>query len=187
MDLFNLLPLWGIALMIFLLRIIDVSLGTIRTIAVVQGRVPFAVALGFVEIILWVTAIAQVIAHVSQHPILPIAYAGGFACGNAVGITLEKKLAIGNIAIRIITAHGKAVAHAVGAFSHVVTIIEGSGGDKPVSLIYLTCKRRTLPSVIQIAQAIDTDLFYVVERFAETSRLAPIPQPTGWRAVLKKK
>ena len=86
------LPAWALAGTIFLLRIIDVSLGTMRTITVVNGRLRLSVALGFFEVLVWVTAVSQVILRLRDHPILVLAYAAGFAAGNAVGILLERKL-----------------------------------------------------------------------------------------------
>ena len=181
------LPAWALALMIFSLRVVDVSLGTMRTLMVVQGRVPYAVAMGFVEVLLWTTAISQVITNIGQYPLLAVAYAGGFATGNAVGITLERFLAFGTSAARIITSKGASVAARISTMAHVVTSITGSGSNGQVTLLYVTCERRILRDMITQAQAIDPHLFYVIERFSETSRLAPILQPTGWRAVLKKK
>lgn len=187
MEIIDTFPIWTLAAVIFGLRVVDVSLGTVRTLSVVQGWVPLAMALGFTEILVWVTAISHVITNISQHPYLPFAYAGGFAVGNAVGITLERRLALGNVAVRLITEYGEQVTKALGDLSHVVTSINGTGSHGPVQLLYITCQRRNLAKLIATARNIDTALFYVVERFAETSRLAPLPQPTGWRAVLKKK
>ena len=66
------LPIWALALLIFCLRIGDVSIGTMRTIAVVNGRVKLSVLLGFFEVIIWILAIGSVIQRIAEHPILPI-------------------------------------------------------------------------------------------------------------------
>ncbi len=83
----------------------DVSLGTLRTISVVHGRTRVSVVLGFFEVLVWVTAVSQVITRLDESPWLAVAYAGGFAAGNAVGIALEKRLKLGSVVVRIITAH----------------------------------------------------------------------------------
>lgn len=176
-----------LALLIFLSRMADVSLGTMRTIAVVQARIPLAMVLGFIEVNIWVLAVSQVISRLDDFPYLTIAYAGGFAAGNAVGIALERRLAIGSAAIRVISRNGRALAGELNRLGHVVASIDGESPDGPQTLVYATCARRDLPSIIDRARAIDPNLFYVVERFAETSRLVPVPPTTGWRAVLKKK
>src|SRR5690606_11004747 len=101
----NELPMWGLASAIFILRMIDVSMATLRTIAVVQGRIVVSVAIGFVEVLVWVTTVAQVIQHASNSPLLLFAFAGGFAAGNGVGILLERWLAMGAVILRIVSLH----------------------------------------------------------------------------------
>jgi uncharacterized protein YebE (UPF0316 family) len=187
--------IWTLAGVIFALRICDVSLGTIRTISVVHGRVLVAVSLGFVELLLWTLAISQVIRNLSEYPVLAVAYAGGFATGNAMGVTIEKKLAMGRTALRIISERGSDIANALRTSGQHLLTVSGIGRDGPTALVYATCARRDMRGLIDRAKDIDPKLFYVVERYAETSQLSPVTtaapltplQPTGWRAVLKKK
>ena len=81
-----------LSLVICCARIVDVSLGTLRTVAVVRGQVMEASALGFFEILIWVLAISKVMTTL-DNPLNVIGYAAGFALGNAVGILIEQKLA----------------------------------------------------------------------------------------------
>ena len=97
------IPILLTGLAIFLARIVDVSLGTLRTISIVQGRTWVSFWLGFVEIIIWLWVISTVIPQVREIPILAIFYAFGFACGNMVGIRIERWLAFGHIIIRVIS------------------------------------------------------------------------------------
>jgi len=119
--------------------------------------------------------------------VLAVAYAGGFATGNAMGVTIEKKLAMGRTALRIISDRGADIANALRSSGQHLLTVDGAGRAGPTALVYATCARRDLRNLIERAKVIDPYLFYVVERYAETSQLVPIPQPTGWRAVLKKK
>jgi len=176
-----------IAILIFVLRACDVSLGTLRTISVVNGRLPLSVVLGFVEILLWVTAVSHVILRLREHPVLALAYAGGFATGNAIGIMLEKRLAIGRAVVRIISKRGVEVAEAIAPEGHVLGVFRSEINGNPSRLVFVSLARRDLPGVIARARAIDPDVVYVVERFSETSLLTPLPNATGWRSVLKKK
>jgi len=182
------LPIWGVAAAIFLMRVIDVTLGTVRTIAVVHGHTRWAVALGFVEISVWITAVSEAVARVGENPMLIVAFAGGFAMGNAVGIFLERRLAIGSSIVRLISAKkGDRVAHAIGDIGTMVTTFVGTSDEGDRSLVYAMCPRRRLPDLIAAAKVADEGVFYAVERFAETGLPAPTVQPTGWRATFKKK
>ena len=76
---------------VFLARVLDVSIGTVRTITVVRGYRLLATVLGFFEVIIWVMAAGQVLTNL-HHWYLVISWAGGFATGNAVGMWIEGKL-----------------------------------------------------------------------------------------------
>ena len=89
-------------LLIFLARICDVTLGTIRIIAVSKGLKRLAPFLGFFEVFIWILAISRIMQNLNN-PICYIAYAGGFAAGNYVGMKVEEKVALGIILIRVIT------------------------------------------------------------------------------------
>ena len=182
------LPLWGVAAVIFLARTVDVSIGTIRTLSVVQGRIPLALVLGFVEICIWFTAVSEAVVRVGEAPWLLFAFAGGFAAGNAVGIALERRLAIGSCVVRMIsTGRGAEVADAMRPLAQMVTTFSGTGDDGARSLVYALCARRDLPELLRQAQRVDEHVFYAVDRFADTRPLPPTFQPTGWRSIGKKK
>jgi uncharacterized protein YebE (UPF0316 family) len=188
MDFIDGVPLWLVAASIFSLRIVDVSLGTIRTLFVVQGRLIVAVMIGFVEVLVWVTAVSQVIVRINDSPLLVLAFAGGFATGNAVGILLERRLAIGTCVLRMIAdENGEAIAAALRSRGLVVTTFDGEGQDGACKLVHTSFPRRDLQSMIRLAKGIEPGLFYVVDRFSQTGPVGPLPHPTGWRAVLKKK
>ncbi len=89
------------ALLIFGLRIVDVSIGTLRTLYMVRGDRLRAVLLAFCESLIWVLAISRIISQVGETANL-LAYACGFATGTFVGITLERWIASGWILARVV-------------------------------------------------------------------------------------
>ncbi|MBU1699464.1 MAG: hypothetical protein KJ970_17585 [Candidatus Eisenbacteria bacterium] len=188
MPFIDTLPVWVLALSIFCLRITDVSIGTLRTIFVVQGRIRFSVLLGFFEVLIWITAISQVFSHVRQQPYLLLAYAGGFAVGNAVGIFIERKMALGTCELRIISVNrGGEIAEKLRSIGHTLTTFNGEGRDGPRVLLNIICSRREVGSILRAAREIDMEMNYIVERVSDSSSVLPIPHMTGWRAVFKKK
>ncbi len=187
LDFLNDMPVWMMAVAIFCLRVVDVSLGTVRTISVVQGRTVLSVGLGFVEVLVWIFAVSQVIARIREHPVLMLAFAGGFAAGNAVGIALERRLALGNSVVRMISSrHAATIAAELREAGQRVTTFEGQGRDGTRTLLYIVCPRRNVPKVLAIARGIEPEIVHVVESATDTSS-GPLPHPTGWRAVWKKK
>ena len=187
------IPVWLLCLLIFGLRVCDVTLGTVRTVAIVKGYLGVAVALGFFEVLIWILAVSQVIVRINESIFLAIAFAGGFAAGNAVGILVERRLAMGTSVVRILSAnHGRSIAEAIRLDGHDVSIFDGDGGAGPITLVYAVAPRRKTKRMLQLARSIDPDLLYVSEPAHESfggvaARLRPVPHATGWRAVFKKK
>ena len=81
--------------LVFVARICDVSIGTVRTIVTVQGRTVIAFCLAVFEISIWITIVSTVIHQVKDNPVLIAFYAFGYATGNVVGIIMERKIAFG--------------------------------------------------------------------------------------------
>jgi uncharacterized protein YebE (UPF0316 family) len=187
------IPVSFLCILIFGLRICDVTLGTVRTVSIVKGYLTLAVILGFFEVMIWILAVSQVISRISESIFLALAFAGGFAAGNAVGILVERRLAMGNSIVRIISnTQGHEIASAIRSDGHDVTVFNGEGADGPVTLVYAVAPRRRAPNMLQLARSMDPELVYVTEPAYEsfrgtTPRLRPIPHATGWRAVFKKK
>jgi len=177
-------------LLIFLARVTDVSIGTIRTICIVQGRTLSAFCLAFLEISLWLIVISTVLDRIVAQPILGVFYALGFSTGNVVGIRLEKHMAFGCMILRVIsTAHGKTIADKIRKNGYLVTTFQGEGKFGPVMEDYIVCRRRDLKRLLDLVQAVEPDAFYITEPAGAVSKVyRPIMQPvTGWRAALKKK
>lgn len=93
----------GLPLLIFFARLTDVTFGTVRIIYVSRGLRALAAAFSFVEVLIWLISITQIMQHLSN-PAMYLAYAAGFAAGNYVGIIIESKLAVGFVALRLVLA-----------------------------------------------------------------------------------
>jgi uncharacterized protein YebE (UPF0316 family) len=175
---------------IFASRIVDVTMGTLRTISIVQGRSWMAFWLGFVEIGIWLSVISTVIYKIKEEPLLGIFYAFGFATGNMVGIRLEKRLAFGHIIIRVISrTQGRQMTEKIRRAGYAVTTFSGQGMSGPVVELYIVCRRKRVKEILGLVHKIEPDAFYVLEQVGEVNKiLNPIMQPvTGWRAIFKKK
>jgi len=181
---------WYYAILVFFARLADVSLGTLRTIAIVHGRTMLAFWLGFFESAIWLAVVSTIVQTVYQQPLLGIVYAFGFASGNLVGIKIEKFIAMGHLILRIISRNNSSkIVSVVREKGFRVTTFVGEGKQGPVQELYVVCRRRDLKKLLTIALALDPEAFYVTEQAGAVSNVCrPIMQPvTGWRAVFKKK
>ena len=89
------------SLLIFALRIGDVSLASVRIVTLMRGRIGLAALLGFFESLFWVSAAAIVFTNL-DHPIRIISFAAGFATGTLLGGFVERWLAMGTALLRVI-------------------------------------------------------------------------------------
>jgi len=80
----------GGAVLIMMMRICDVSIGTMRTIFVVQGKKYLAGLTGFFEVLIWIFAMRYIMQHLDQIPNL-FGYAAGFALGNIKAYRLSRR------------------------------------------------------------------------------------------------
>src|SRR5512139_1669434 len=90
------------ALLIFALRVSDMSLDTLRVLVVMRGRKGAAWVLGFFQSMIFVVAITSVLQHL-DNPLNILGYAAGFATGIVVGMSIEERLAIGHVQLSIIS------------------------------------------------------------------------------------
>lgn len=150
-------------ILIFIARVIDVSIGTIRIVFVSKGKKTLAPLFGFVEVIIWLLAISQIMRNLDNF-ICYIAYGGGFAMGTFVGLLIEEKLALGMVLIRVITRvdAGDLVA-SLRAQDYGVTSMPAEGPEGKVNIIYSVIRREDLNKVVEIIQRFNPKAFYSIE------------------------
>lgn len=158
------------ALLIFVLRVIGISLSTVATILTVQGRKLLAVLTGSLSTLIYVIAIAQVVTNMSNIPNV-VAYVAGFGVGTWVGMILEGRMALGFSEVRVISReHGEAVARALRAAGFGVTQMDGHGQSGSVSIVDVFVPRKSVPSVIQLAEAADPQSIVTVSEARTVQR-----------------
>ncbi|HEY9246108.1 MAG TPA: DUF2179 domain-containing protein [Candidatus Methanoperedens sp.] len=166
-------------LLIFVARVMDVTLGTIRIIFVSRGRKFLAPLFGFFEIIIWLLAIGQIMQNLTN-VIYYLAYAGGFTTGIFVGIWIEEKMAMGTVVVRVISK--KEAGELIGVLKsrgYGVTSFDGQGATGQVKLIYTTIKRKDLNKVVEIIKSFNPKAFFSIEeiRLASEGIFPPARQP----------
>lgn len=174
---------------VFCARIVDVSVGTIRIISIVQGRIKTAFVLGFIEVSIWLLVISTVMSKLNESPIIAVFYALGYASGNVVGIMIEKKFSIGNALLRIIFFDkGHQVADELRKLGYQVMVFEGINGDRVVQEIEVPCRRRDIEKLVTLARDYEKEVYFVTESIGIQPRLKlPTMQSSGWRSVFKRK
>jgi len=164
------LPPFLITFVIFLLRVTDMSLDTLRVLFVIRGRRSISWVLGFFQSALWVVAITSVLNNLDNLWNI-VSYAGGFATGNVVGMIIEDHLAIGHAHMRIISSRwGNAIVDAIRNSGYAATELAGRGKDGTVSVINCSIQRKDIRNLKIEISRIDPDAFITVEEIRPLHR-----------------
>lgn len=168
---------WSILLgciMIVLARIGDVSLGSLRTVAVVSGHRGLAWVFGLLEVTIWVFVVSAVMAHIQTEPAYGVAFALGAATGNYIGVTVLRWLPFGDQVVRVFSRQGGAIFNELIRKGFRVTRFEGEGRDGEVTMLFVQINRSRTALIVRAARKIDSDCFYTVDdiRVASTVTIA---------------
>lgn len=164
------LPVWALTLAIFFLRVVDMSMDTLRVLFIIRGNRPLSWIFGFFQSLVWVIAISSVLSNM-DNPLNLLAYAGGFATGGVVGMWMEEKMAVGYGHMRIMSPdRGTAIAEAIRDQGYAATELSGRGKDGTVSVINSSVRRRDIQRVRRQVEAIDADAFVTVQEIRPLNR-----------------
>jgi uncharacterized protein YebE (UPF0316 family) len=151
------------ALLIFCLRIVDVSCDTMRVLFAIRGKRVISGALGFVQALVWIYAVGAAVRHLDSW-LHVLGYAGGFAAGTIVGISIEKAVAYGLTAVRIVSRYGGVeIAESLRERGYGVTEMAGFGREGGVEIVSSVVQRAHLDEVMAIVDRYDPEAFVTVE------------------------
>lgn len=169
-------------LLIFISRLGDVTMATLRHIFISKGLKKIVPILGFFEVLIWLVAMRQVFSHLDNIACF-IAWAAGFSAGTYLGMYIEERLAIGTQIIRIITAEDIIrLTDVLKKRNQGITIVDGHGAVGPVKLIFTIVKRTNKKEVIELIHLYAPKAFYSIEDvkgsergvFTDTGNSTPI-------------
>ncbi|MBN1183100.1 MAG: DUF2179 domain-containing protein [Bacteroidales bacterium] len=150
-------------LLIFLARIVDVSMGTVRIILVSKGMKRWVPFIAFFEILIWIVAITRIMKHLDNW-VCYIAYAGGFATGNYIGMIIEEKLAMGHGLVRIITKKAAdELIERLRKSGYGTTVLDAQGADGAVAVIFVIVDRKNIKEVIGFVKEFNPQALYTIE------------------------
>ncbi|NLA24913.1 MAG: DUF2179 domain-containing protein [Bacteroidales bacterium] len=156
-------------ILIFVARIFDVTIGTIRIIMVARGRKALAPILGFFEVFIWIVVVSKIMGG-TNNLLHFVFYAGGFAAGNYIGILLEEKLAMGSVVVRVIIGQNSTeLIDKLKEKGYGLTFMPAQGREEQVHVIFLTLKRSGLKELIPIINDFNPSTFYTIEDLRHVS------------------
>jgi uncharacterized protein YebE (UPF0316 family) len=149
---------WG-ALIIFVSRVVDVTIGTYRVQMVVRRKKFIAGILGFFEVLIFILIVSKVIQDIGNW-LNVIAYCGGFAAGNMIGIFISEKISREIISVGIVSKNKwLEIEQRLREAGFGVTRSIGYGKDGEVQILKVVCRRDYFPKVRDIILKYDNKAF----------------------------
>jgi uncharacterized protein YebE (UPF0316 family) len=165
--------------LIFLARITDVSINTIRIIYVLGGRRFTATMLGFFESFIWLMAIRQIFEHLDNW-ICYIAYPAGFALGIFIGMIIEERIAYGKVIVRIITRKDvKDLINFLNSKKFRYTHVNAEGPDGHENLVFTVLERESLEVLLYKLKDILPTAFYTIEKVNRATEVGTLVEETS--------
>jgi len=148
-------------LIVFFARICDVSLGTMRIVFVSKGKKNISPFLGFFELFIWIVVISQIMKN-ADNIVCYLAYAGGYAAGNYVGMSIEERIAIGSQLIQVFSSKDvSSLRKNLQDAGFGTTMVEGDGSAGKTNILYTVINRKTFNKAEKILRDFDPNIFYV--------------------------
>ncbi len=149
--------------LIFLARIMDQSIGTLRLIFLSKGMKHIAPFLGFFEVIIWLLAVGQIMQHLDNW-LCYVSYGAGFAMGNFIGMTLEERLSIGTSIVRVIlSSESPELIAALKSQNFGLTILNAEGAKGNVKVLFSIIRRKEIPAFLETLHDYHPAAFYTIE------------------------
>ncbi|MFL7893036.1 MAG: DUF2179 domain-containing protein [Anaerolineales bacterium] len=144
---------------IFFLRMTDITFATMRVFMVVRGKKVLAWFFGFLQALIYVLVISAILADLENWTKI-LGYAFGFATGLVVGMTIEKRLALGYTNLQIVCPQrGLEVASALRDEGYAVTEVAAQGKDGAVEILHCSVLRKEEAKLFSSLLDIDPSAF----------------------------
>lgn len=158
------------ALLIFALRVTDMTFDTMRVLFVMRGRKPIAWVLGFCQSAIFMVAITSVLSNL-DNLLNVVGYAAGFATGNVIGISIEERLAIGFLHLQVISPrYGTAIVERLREEGFAVTEVPARGKDGMVTMLNCNVRRKQASSVEKLIYSVDGEAFITASEIRSVRR-----------------
>ncbi|MDD2181283.1 MAG: DUF5698 domain-containing protein [Bacilli bacterium] len=155
----------GLYAIIFISKVIENSLGTLRLIVVANGKKGLGAFLQFIIAIVWVVVTGAVVTNITEDPLKIVFFALGSFVGSYAGSFIEEKMALGsNMLMAIVDEdYGKAVIKELRNNDFAVTVLQGEGKDKGRNILMIMVSRKKRHEVVHIINSIDNSSMIIAE------------------------
>lgn len=147
---------------IFFVRILDVSLGTVRTIVTIKGRNKLAALIGFIEVFVWFVVVKEALNTDETSIFIAIFYASGFAAGTYIGSILSDKFVSGNLLVQVIINKNDKLVDEIRNLGYGVSVMDVKGKKSSKYMLFIEIDKKSLSHLKRNIKELDSSAFIVV-------------------------
>jgi len=153
-----------LCLKIFFVRILDVSLGTFRTILVIKEKRLLASIIGFIEVAIWFTIVREALNTTETSLWIIFAYAGGFAAGTFIGSIFSQHFIHGNLSVQVITYKKDIIIKILRDIGYGVSVIniEGKNEQQAKHILLIQINKKDFEHLRDSIKKLDPKAFIIV-------------------------
>lgn len=159
------MALFWLCFKIFFVRIIDVSLGTVRTIITVKGRRTLASMVGFIEVFVWFIIVKEALNTTETSIWIAIAYSFGFATGTYIGSVLSDIFISGTLGVQIVTSNqNNEIIEKIRNEGYGVSVVDVRGKEDHINkyMLFIEIDKKRINSLKTLIKKLDSKAFMVV-------------------------
>lgn len=148
-----------IYILIFLGKVVEVTLMTLRVVLITKGEKKAGSVVAFFEVSLWLIIVSSVLTNIAEDPFKILVYSLGFTIGNYTGSLLESYIGIGTSQIQVILRqeNGEALRQALYDDGYACTIVNGEGKNRPRHILYVLVPRRRVKAIVEKVKSFQDD------------------------------
>ena len=153
-----------LCLKIFFARILDVSLGTVRTIVTVKGKKIYAALIGFIEVFIWFLVARDALNVEVNNIFIPFSYSLGYATGTLLGGFISEKVISGNLTVQIVLSNQNTeIIDIIREKGYAVSVIDAKGqNDDKKYMLFMEINKNKLNTLKELIKDLDNKAFIVV-------------------------
>jgi len=176
---------WLLLSAVFLSRIADQTLDTFRVVSIFRGYRFLAALMAFLTVLIWINVAGQVISNLSANWYLSVVYSAGYAAGQATGLWIESRIALGHQFVRILSRKEVGIAEKLWDYNYSMTEMEGHSKAGPIDVVFVVVKRQKVAELCKLIPRLDPDAFFTVEEIKQVGLHSVDPGLIFGRKILR--
>jgi uncharacterized protein YebE (UPF0316 family) len=176
---------WLLLLAVFLSRIADQTLDTFRVVSIFRGYRFLAAMMAFLTVLIWINVAGQVINNLSGNWYLSVVYAAGYAAGQATGLWIESRIALGHQFVRILSRKEVNIVEKLWDYNYSMTELEGHSKAGPIDVVFVVVKRQEIGELIKLIHVLDPEAFFTIEEIKQVGLRHVDPGLVFGRKILR--